>query len=311
MQAVRDAIGQVAATDATVLVLGETGTGKELVARSIHRLSPRADKPLVLVNCAAIPATLIESEFFGHEKGAFTGAVQRREGRFAMADGGTIFLDEIGELPIELQAKLLRVVQEGEFEPLGGNRTLKVDVRVVAATHRDLRQRVAEGLFREDLFFRLDVFPITIPPLRQRGRDIELLAAAFTQRYARRLGKQIDPPGPELCRLLHGYDWPGNVRELQNVIERAVILTTGTELALARALSGVAGAAAETEAHPASGPRVLTAGEMTALECANIRRALDTCGWKVAGVDGAARLLGIPASTLSSRIKSLGIRREA
>jgi PAS domain S-box-containing protein len=311
MQAVRDAIDQVAAADATVLVLGETGTGKELVARSIHRLSPRADKPLVLVNCAAIPATLIESEFFGHEKGAFTGAVQRREGRFAMADGGSIFLDEIGELPLELQAKLLRVVQEGEFEPLGGNRTLKVDVRVVAATHRDLRQRVAEGLFREDLFFRLNVFPITIPPLRQRGRDIELLAAAFTQRFARRLGKAIEPPGPDLCRLLHGYAWPGNVRELQNVIERAVILTSGHELALARAMSGIAEPSAETEAHPATGPRVLTAAEMTALESANLRRALDICGWKVSGADGAARLLGMPPSTLTSRIKSLGIRRDA
>ncbi len=309
MQAVRDAIGQVAATDATVLVLGETGTGKELVARSIHQASPRASKPLVLVNCAAIPATLIESEFFGHEKGAFTGAVQRREGRFAMADGGTIFLDEIGELPIELQSKLLRVLQEGEFEPLGGNRTVKVDVRVVAATHRDLRQRVADGLFREDLFFRLNVFPITIPPLRRRGRDIELLAAAFTARFAQRLGKQIDPPGPELCQMLHGYDWPGNVRELQNVIERAVILTNGRELALARAMSGVAEPTVET-ATAASANRILSAAEMMELEKTNIRRALDACAWKVSGAGGAARLLGIPASTLSSRIKSLDIRRK-
>ncbi len=315
MQAVSAAIKQVAGTDSTVLISGETGTGKELVARSIHQSSARADKPLVLVNCAAIPANLIESEFFGHERGAFTGAVSRREGRFALANGGTIFLDEIGELPLELQPKLLRVLQEGEFESLGSSKTVKVNVRVIAATHRDLKQMAADGKFREDLYFRLNVFPIRIPPLRERGRDVELLAGAFVQRFAKRMGRHIDPLTGEHLKLLRGYDWPGNVRELQNVIERAVILTTGGELQLQRAMAGFTtltpGAAVSAVSPGIGTDRVLTAEELEAIERTNLLRALESCRWRIAGDSGAARLLGVPPSTLSSRMKALHIQRPA
>jgi PAS domain S-box-containing protein len=315
MQAVVSAIKQVAKTDTTVLITGETGTGKELIARSIHRASNRADKPLVTVNCAAIPANLIESEFFGHERGAFTGAVARREGRFALANGGTIFLDEVGELPLELQPKLLRVIQEGEFEPLGGTRTVKVDVRLLVATNRDLKQMTAEGKFREDLYFRVHVFPIHIPPLRERGGDVEHLAGEFLRRFARRLGKRIGPLNEEHCNRLRSYDWPGNVRELQNVIERAIILTSGPDLQLERAMAGFT-------ASPLAGSRaaaliaddnirVLTARELEEFERSNIIRALETCGWRISGEGGAARLLGIPPTTLSSRMKALEIRRAA
>jgi PAS domain S-box-containing protein len=310
MRSVFEAIGKVAKTGSTVLVTGETGTGKELVARAIHRASDRADKALVLVNCAAIPANLIESEFFGHERGAFTGALTRREGRFSIAHGGTIFLDEISELPLELQAKLLRVLQEGELTPLGAARTLKVDVRVIAATNRDLRQMAANGKFREDLYFRLHVFPIHIPPLRERGRDVEHLAAAFTQRFGRRMGKHIGSLSTEQLQLLRAYHWPGNVRELQNVIERAVILASGSELPLQLALSGCHSpetAAASAIAKPLD--RVLTAREMEALEVENIRKALAASGGKVSGEHGAARLVGIPPTTLSSRMKALGLQR--
>ena len=313
MQAVFDAVKQVARTDTTVLITGETGTGKELVARSIHNASRRADKPLVVVNCAAIPANLIESEFFGHERGAFTGAIARREGRFALANGGTLFLDEVGELPLELQPKLLRVIQEGEFEPLGGTRTVKVDVRVLAATHRDLKQMVAAGKFREDLYFRLHVFPIPIPPLRERGADIEHLATAFVRRFARRLGKRVQHLNDAHLQSLRGYDWPGNVRELQNVIERAMILTAGPELQLQRAMAGfttppVTPAWTAASAAPEA-VRVLTATEMEDFERGNLLRALNTCGWRVAGENGAARLLGIPPSTLGSKMKALKIQR--
>jgi PAS domain S-box-containing protein len=310
MQAVFAAIKQVAPADTTVLITGETGTGKERVARSIHRASPRADKPFVPVNCAAIPANLIESEFFGHERGAFTGAVTRREGRFALADGGTIFLDEIGELPPELQAKLLRVLQEGEFEPLGGTKTVKTDVRVVAATNRNLKQMCAEGKFREDLYFRLNVFPILIPPLRERGRDVDHLAAAFIQRFARRMGKRLNSLNDDQLKRLRSYDWPGNVRELQNVIERAIILTSGNQLELERAMSGIgAPATIGAPTAPTQSPRVLTVRELEELERANIERALESCGGKVSGENGAARLLGVPATTLNSRMKVLGIQR--
>lgn len=315
MQAVRAAIRQVARTDTTVLITGETGTGKELVARALHRASPRAGQPLVLVNCAALPANLIESELFGHERGAFTGAVGRRDGRFARANGGTLFLDEIGELPLELQAKLLRVLQEGEFEPLGGTRTVTVDVRVIAATHRDLRQMVAEGRFREDLYFRLHVFPIHLPPLRERGRDIEELAAVLTERLARRMGRRAPSLTDQQLRRLRGYSWPGNVRELQNVLERALILANDGELPIERALAGI-GAPAEPPngAAPAPGtdtetPRILTAAELEELERTNIRRALEACQGRVSGERGAARLIGLPASTLTSRIKSLNLQR--
>ncbi len=315
MQAVFGAIKQVAKTDTTVLITGETGTGKELVARSIHAASNRTGKPFVTVNCAAVPANLIESEFFGHERGAFTGAVARREGRFALANGGTIFLDEVGELPLELQPKLLRVLQEGEFEPLGAARTVHVDVRVLAATHRDLRQMAAEGKFREDLYFRLHVFPIHIPPLRERGGDIEQLAAAFSRRFVRRLGKRIGPLTDAHARLLRSYDWPGNVRELQNVIERAIILTSGPELQLERALAGFTAspvAPAKTVAPaPEATIRVLTTRELEDFERSNIIRALESCSWRISGESGAARLLGIPPTTLGSRMKVLNIRRPA
>jgi PAS domain S-box-containing protein len=310
MQAVYAAIHQVGRTDTTVLVTGETGTGKELVARSIHRASDRADRPLVLVNCAAIPSTLIESEFFGHERGAFTGAVSRREGRFSLANGGTIFLDEIGELPLELQAKLLRVLQEGEFEPLGGTKTFRVNVRVVAATNRDLKQMCADGIFRDDLYFRLSVFPVHLPALREREHDVELLAIEFVKRFARRMGKRIHPLAEDQLKRLRAYDWPGNVRELQNVIERAVILSKGSRLELERAMGATGssvGSPMPLEPDPTD--RILTAKEWLELERVNLRRALQSCGWRVAGERGAARLLGIPPSTLSSRIKALGIQK--
>jgi PAS domain S-box-containing protein len=313
MAAVFSAIKQVAKTNATVLINGETGTGKELIARSIHRASERAEKPLVTVNCAAIPANLVESELFGHERGAFTGAVTRREGRFALAQGGTIFLDEIGEMPLEVQPKLLRVLQEGEFEPLGGSKTVRVDVRVVAATHRDLRQMVRDGKFREDLYFRLHVFPIHLPALRDRGADVGLLAAAFTERFARRAGKRIQPLTETQLHLLRDYDWPGNVRELQNVIERAIILTAGKELQLHRAMMGFTPAAPRSQpvAQPAvTESRVLAVQEMEEFERANILRALEACSWRVSGDSGAARLLGLPATTLSSRMKALKVERQ-
>jgi PAS domain S-box-containing protein len=309
MQEVKAAIHQVAGTDATVLIHGETGTGKELVARAIHSASGRSGKPLVKVNCAAIPGTLIESEFFGHEKGAFTGAATRREGRFALADGGTIFLDEVGELPLELQAKLLRVLQEGEFEPLGSSKTRKVDVRVVAATNRDLGEMIAAGSFREDLYYRLNVFPLALPPLRDRDRDIALLATEFLGRFAKRMGRRLEALHPEDLRRLAAYPWPGNIRELQNVIERSIILSPGTRPDLLRAMP-------RTD-HPADGnamadppdSRVWTAREWDALEIANLHRALDACGGKVAGPKGAAALLGMPPSTFSSRLKSLESRK--
>jgi PAS domain S-box-containing protein len=307
-------IEQVAGTDASVLVLGETGTGKELVARAIHQASLRRDGPLVRLNCAAIPATLIESELFGHEKGAFTGASERREGRFALADGGTIFLDEIGELTPALQAKLLRVLQEGEFEPVGGARTRKVDVRVISATHRDLAVMRKDGTFREDLFHRLSVFPLRVPPLRERGDDVVLLAGHFAERVARKLGR-ARPVLDDACRaLLRRYDWPGNVRELANVIERAVITARDGRLDLDRAIPGdaapAAASAASALASPAPAPsRVRTAAELTELERDNLRLALESAGWKIAGAGGAAERLGLKPTTLASRMRALGIQR--
>jgi len=309
-------VEQVAGTDASVLVLGETGTGKELVARAIHQASRRRDGPLVRLNCAAIPATLIESELFGHEKGAFTGATERREGRFALADRGTIFLDEIGELTPALQAKLLRVLQEGEFEPVGGARTRKVDVRVISATHRDLAVMRKDGTFREDLFYRLSVFPLRVPPLRERGDDVVLLADHFAERVARKLGR-ARPVLDDGCRaLLRRYDWPGNVRELANVIERAVITARDGRLDLDRAIPGGAAPAAATiasgpaasAASPASA-RVRTAAELEELERDNLRLALETSGWKIAGAGGAAERLGLKPTTLASRMRALGIQR--
>ncbi|CAI4030326.1 DNA-binding protein Fis / transcriptional regulator, Fis family [Nitrospira tepida] len=306
-------VAQVAETDATVLIMGETGTGKELIARAIHGASRRRERPLVTVNCAAIPSSLIESEFFGHEPGAFTGATKRREGRFALADKGTIFLDEIGELPLDLQGKLLRVLQEGEFEPVGSSYTKKIDVRVLAATNRDLAKAVREGKFREDLFYRLNVFPIPLPPLRERGDDVIRIAQAFAQRFAQRMGKTIAPLTPECIRRLKAYSWPGNVRELQNVIERAVITARDGRLNLDRALPEVAPSPVDEpiSCRDGSRPPIRTMKELEAMERENILRALETADWKVSGDKGAARLLGMNPSTLASRMKALGISRRS
>jgi PAS domain S-box-containing protein len=304
-------VEEVAGTDATVLILGETGTGKELIARAIHKNSRRREKPLIRVNCATMPATLIESELFGHEQGAFTGATKKREGRFALAHGGTIFLDEIGELPVDLQVKLLRVLQEGEFEPVGSSRTQKVDARVLAATNRDLKQAVREGKFREDLYYRLNVFPIELPPLRERGDDIGLLAANFTGKFAQRMGRSIDSLSEDCIRRLQAYSWPGNVRELQNVIERAVITSRDGRLNLDRALPE-SGKVTATEAVSTedTANRVRTAKEFEELERANVIAALDATSWRVSGNGGAAQLLGVKPTTLSSRMKALGIERK-
>jgi PAS domain S-box-containing protein len=301
-------VEQVAPTQTTVLLLGETGTGKEVMARALHAMSPRKDRPFVKVNCAAVPATLIESEFFGHEKGAFTGATRSREGRFALAHGGTIFLDEVGELPLDLQAKLLRVIQEGEFEPVGSSHTRRVDVRIVAASNRDLARGVREGTFREDLYYRLNVFPICIPPLREREDDIVLLACVFAKRFAHRLGRALEPLSDDCLRRLKAYGWPGNVRELQSVIERAVITSRDGRLNLDRALPADPGRTPD-EIRPRDPPCVRTVGELAVLERENLLRALTTTGWRVAGERGAARLLGMKPSTLNSRLKALGIQR--
>ena len=314
LQVLRD-VRQVACTDATVLILGETGTGKELFARAIHNASRRKDKPLIRVNCAAIPASLIESEFFGHEQGAFTGATQKRDGRFTLTDGGTIFLDEIGELPLDLQGKLLRVLQEGEFEPVGSSKTRKVDVRILAATNRDLQHDVKQGKFREDLYYRLNVFPLHVPPLRERGDDVILLAEAFARRFAQRMGRAVEPLSPICVRRLKAYDWPGNVRELENVIERALIISHDGRLNLDRALPDSRPGADSPIAVPFTSdtgdpsPRIHTLQELQEMERSNILRALDRCAWRVSGGNGAARLLGMNPSTLSSRMKALGIKK--
>jgi len=305
-------VGQVAETDANVLILGESGTGKELIAHAIHNNSRRQDKPLIKVNCAAIPANLMESEFFGHEKGAFSGANKKRDGRFFLADGGTIFLDEIGELPYDLQVKLLRVLQEGEFEPVGSSQTIHVDVRVLAATNRDLDKAVHNETFRVDLYYRLNVFPIEVPPLRNRGDDIILLASYFANKFARRMGRAIDPLTEENINCLKAYDWPGNIRELQNVIERAAITSQNGRLNLGWALPETAEKPVAESGEPAenSSKKIHTAQEMLNLERENLIKALKTTGWRVAGNNGAASLLGMPPSTLSSRMKALGIKRQ-
>jgi transcriptional regulator with GAF, ATPase, and Fis domain len=290
----------VAPTDSTVLISGETGTGKELVARAIHKRSLRAAHPFVSVNCAAIPASLIASELFGHEKGAFTGAVQRRQGRFELANGGTIFLDEVAELPPETQSTLLRVLQEREFERVGGSRPIRADVRVIAATNRDLTAAVAEKTFRADLFYRLHVFPIEVPPLRDRRADIPLLVEYFTHRYANRAGKRIRGISGETQRLLQSYHWPGNIRELQNIVERAVIVCDSDRLSIdARWLS-------EPTTRPyAAPPRpTLIAREKEAIEA-----ALTESKGRVAGPFGAAARLGVPSTTLESKIKALKIEK--
>lgn len=313
MKVLKD-VDQVAPTEASVLIYGETGTGKELIARAIHEASQKRDRSLVTVNCAAIPISLMESEFFGHEKGAFTGATQKRAGRFALADGGTIFMDEVAELPVDLQAKLLRVLQEGEFETVGSSQTHKVNVRVIAATNRDLQKAVDLGEFRQDLYYRLNVFPIQLPPLRERGDDIVLLALAFVEKLARQLGRTIAPLSGKDMRRLKSYAWPGNVRELQNVIERAVITAEGGRLNFDRALPETAGNGhtakpSEHESTNADSLPIRTAAEMIDMERENLRRALTATRWRISGEKGAAHLLGMPPSTLNSRLKALDLKR--
>jgi formate hydrogenlyase transcriptional activator len=291
----------VAPTNASVLILGETGTGKELICRAIHHISPRHDKPLTTLNCAAIPSGLVESELFGHEKGAFTGAIAQKRGKFELAHGGTIFLDEIGDLPLETQPKLLRVLQERKFERLGGTRTITIDSRVIAATHRDLPQMVKDGRFREDLFYRLNVFPISLPPLRQRKEDLLLLANYFARRAGIRLGKPACTFSKAASDRLIAYSWPGNVRELENVVERAVILCQGTSI-------GSEHLYLQTPAPPAGQDQVQTLQEA---ERDHILKALRAAGWKVSGRGGAAELLGLRPTTLEARMKKLGIARAA
>ena len=290
-------VEQVAPTDTTVLLLGETGTGKELVARAIHRQSQRRDKPLVKVNCATLPATLIESELFGYEKGAFTGAAARKIGRFELANEGTLLLDEIGDLPLELQAKLLRVLQEGEFERLGGSATIKVNVRIIAATNRNLKVEVRNGFFREDLWYRLNIFPISLPPLRNRKDDIPLLVKHFSKIFSKKMGKPLQSIAPGALKALQDYSWPGNVRELANVIERAVINAQGPVLYLADSLD-----AARRESHPATNGKSLVE-----LEREIIVERLEETFWKIEGPKGAAQSLGLNPSTLRSRMLKLGI----
>jgi transcriptional regulator with GAF, ATPase, and Fis domain len=292
-------VEQVAATDAPVLLLGETGTGKDLVARALHERSRRRDRPLVTVNCAALPASLVESELFGYEKGAFTGALQRTVGRFEVAHRGSLFLDEIGELPLEVQAKLLRVLQAGDFERLGSSKTIRVDVRLIAATNRDLEREVREGRFRADLFYRLSVFPITLPPLRERTEDIPLLAWHFISRRQAELGRSITRVPEHLMRALTDYPWPGNVRELENVIERGLIMSAGTTLAADPAF---------LEAAPL-GPVASPRASLAEAERAHIRAVLDECAWRISGRDNAAERLGLKRSTLQFRMKKLGIVR--
>ena len=288
-------IEQVAPSEATVLVLGETGTGKELIARAVHQASPRSGRPLLKVDCASLPSNLMESELFGHEKGAFTDARERQIGRFEIADGTTVFLDEIGELPVEVQAKLLRVLQDGEFERVGSPRTIKVDVRVIAATNKNLQQEIQRGTFRRDLWYRLNVFPVTTPPLRDRKEDIPLLVNAFVSRFAKKLGKQFDSVSARSMASLHAYDWPGNVREMENIIERAVILSQPPELQV------------ETPGGTTSGePGSRT---MEDVERNHITEVLTSLHWKIEGRDGAAEVLGLKPGTLRSRMKKLGIER--
>ncbi len=292
-------VEQVAPTDATVLIQGESGTGKELVARALHNFcKTRRERTLVKVNCAALPANLIESELFGHEKGAFTGAISRKIGRFELANDGTIFLDEIGEIPIELQPKLLRVLQEGEFERLGNPRTIKVRARVIAATNRDLELEIKKGAFREDLYYRLNVFPIQLPPLRERKEDIPLLVRHFIERFNKKFGRSVKLVSQRAMNELTYYSWPGNIRELENVIERAMIVSHGSKLDLGNSLPSKSRLAPKKE--------IPTLEE---LERAHILKTLKLTHWRVSGDQGAAKLLGLKRTTLEARMKKLGIQR--
>ncbi|WP_256872865.1 sigma-54 interaction domain-containing protein [Candidatus Entotheonella palauensis] len=302
-------VQQVAGTDTTVLITGETGTGKELIARALHHLSPRRAQPLVKVNCTALPTGLIESELFGHEKGAFTGAIARKLGRFELAEGGTLFLDEIGDLALDVQAKLLRVLQEGEFERVGGTQTLSSNVRIIAATHRDLKRSVSAETFRADLFYRLHVFPIHLPPLRERVEDIPLLVQRFVEKYAHRLAKSIDTIDDTAIARLTAYAWPGNIRELEHVIERALILAQDRTLTIDDALLC---APPMPQSEPiesieqASAAPTLTLAE---LQRDHIEHILEQTGWVVEGPQGAARILGLHPNTLRGRMRRLGIKR--
>jgi transcriptional regulator with GAF, ATPase, and Fis domain len=297
-------VSRVAPTDSTVLITGETGTGKELIARAIHKRSPRSARAFVAVNCAAIPSSLIASELFGHEKGAFTGALQRRQGRFELADGGTIFLDEVGELPAETQVMLLRVLQEREFERVGGSRPIRVNARVIAATNRDLHSAVADGTFRADLFYRLNVFPLDVPALRERRADVPLLVEYFIHRYAKRAGKRIGSVTQETSGLLQSYDWPGNIRELQNVIERAVIVSDSETLSVDERWISV---------HRSPTPPTVATAPISTLATQKkdfIEAALTESRGRVSGPFGAAARLGVPSSTLESKIRALKIDKE-
>src|SRR4051812_10303500 len=295
MRRVIDQIQQVAATDSTVLLLGETGTGKELLATHIHQSSSRRGRPMVRVNCGAIPATLIESELFGREKGAFTGALARQIGRFELADHSTLFLDEIGDLPHDIQIKLLRVLEEREIERLGSPRPIRVDTRIIAATHRNLEQRIGDGSFREDLYYRLNVFPVNVPPLRERGNDVTLLAWRFVTEFAKAFGKHIEAIEDDTLVALRQYAWPGNVRELRNVVERAMITARTSRLAIP--LPHVVG------------PAAVRSARLCDVEREHIRLVLESSGWRIRGTDGAADRLGLRPTTLETRMAKLGLKR--
>ena len=309
---VLERVSQVAPTSSSVLLLGETGTGKELLAQAIHERSPRRAKAFIRVNCAALPASLIETELLGHEKGAFTGAIAPHPGRFELADGGTLFLDEIGDLAVELQSKLLRVLQDGEVQRLGATRSRKVDVRLVAATNQDLERAMAEGRFRRDLYYRLSVFPIQIPPLRERREDIPLIAWAFVERRQKDLGRRIEQIPRDVMDALVAYDWPGNVRELENVLERALILSPGKTLRLddrLRAPGRAAPAAAAPAAASSPGAASASNRSFDAMAREHVRTVLERCAWRINGPGGAAEVLAVHPNTLRSRMKRLGLAR--
>jgi transcriptional regulator with GAF, ATPase, and Fis domain len=308
IQRVLHQVEQVASTSATVLLLGETGTGKELLARAIHSSSPRRQRPMLTLNGAALPATLIESELFGHEKGAYTGALTRQIGRFEQADGSTLFLDEIGELPLEVQVKLLRVIQYGQFERLGSTRTVLANVRIIAASNRDLETMVKVGRFREDLYYRLNVFPIRLPPLRERVDDIPLLAWSFVNEFSRTMGRKIEFIGRATMETLKRYPWPGNIRELRNVIERAMIVAGGPSLQVE--LPSLSGGALVPPTL-ATGTAISTDGlTLDETQRCHILAVLQKTGWRVSGRNGAAAILGVKPTTLESRMAKLGIRRD-
>lgn len=305
-------VNRVAATDASVLITGETGTGKELFARAIHSASSRSGKPLIKLNCAALPASLVESELFGHEKGAFSGAIQRRIGRFELAQGGTIFLDEIGEVPLDVQVKLLRVLQEREFERVGGSEPIKINVRVIAATNRDLKQAIRDGKFREDLFYRLNVFPLVLPPLRERSGDVELLTQFLVAKFRTRIGRPIESIHPDTMAALAAYHWPGNVRELENILERAIILSNGPVLEIDPELLSIAPLNVPANSAMELPQPISSNGEsLEAVERNHILAVLHRTNWVIDGPSGAGRVLNLHPNTLRSRMKKLGIQRKS